>query len=712
MRRDLAGRSRRVVIVVALSVASFGACSGPPEVVPNRALINNGTLHTGDPAIVLLVHREPGMGDSYCTGTVIAPTVVLTAAHCVSFSSNHRINTFQNRSQYYWVNFTNEDSDPSPIRVRAVRRYPGFPGGLKDVGLIQLESPTSVTPIAVNRATPITEAHIGRLVRFVGFGADVPALTGSGIKRMTTMALDRVFEHQIEYVPGPGSICPGDSGGPGLLDLGLGEVVVSVNSGGACGGQASGVRLDTLIQEFLDPAIASLAPSCGDNICTGTVGENGTTCPADCCDATTPADARFLNVGDYVCRDLGGGLAWQRRQQVDFAQGTCTPPTCRVLGAECGSIDYSEPFPGTRPPCTGTLNCGGCPGTLTCGGGGVANKCGSPSVEPMFPPDSCPIDGTEAVFVNASAGVPSQIGTGDSFVATYRISNCSGSTWRAATALDAPTGVKLGSEAPTDNAIWGASRVLLPDDVPHGYLVNVRVAARAPVAPGTHTFSWGILDEGVRRIRGSSRPVDVAVRCATTSCSAHGLNCGPAPECPTISCGTCAGAGETCGGAGTPGRCGAPVPPPMDASVPVADAEAPLDATVIIDAAVSPDVSVSTPDTSVSLPDVAVLAEASLSRDASTTVPDVWTPGDVGRTSPDAATLGDARVNLADASVAIDSSGAPRDAALDARSETPNALVGGCGIVSSRSSMLDAWWIVALLLFVASARSARARPAH
>ena len=62
----------------------LGACAAPidGDVVPSAQAdqpIVNGQIASGDPAVVALV----GNNNFLCTGTLIRPTVVLTAAHCV-----------------------------------------------------------------------------------------------------------------------------------------------------------------------------------------------------------------------------------------------------------------------------------------------------------------------------------------------------------------------------------------------------------------------------------------------------------------------------------------------------------------------------------------------------------------------------------------------------------------------------------------------------
>jgi hypothetical protein len=89
--------------------------------------------------------------------------------------------------------------------------------------------------------------------------------------------------------------------------------------------------------------------------------------------------------------------------------------------------------------------------------------------------------------------------------------NCGGSTWHAAADPAAATGVKLGSQAPPDNDRWGASRVVLPADVPAGSEVTVAFTAYAPPLAGSFGFSWQIVDEGAGWVGQPSPAVTMAV---------------------------------------------------------------------------------------------------------------------------------------------------------------------------------------------------------
>ena len=72
-----------------------GRVDEPSPVTQEDATVIGGETDTGDPGVVAVYAQQPGSDAGFlCTGSVIAPTVILTAAHCVSPSETGRGATF------------------------------------------------------------------------------------------------------------------------------------------------------------------------------------------------------------------------------------------------------------------------------------------------------------------------------------------------------------------------------------------------------------------------------------------------------------------------------------------------------------------------------------------------------------------------------------------------------------------------------------------
>jgi secreted trypsin-like serine protease len=156
-----------------------------------------------------------------CSGTLIAPSVVLSAGHCASVADR--------------VFFgTNVSGQGTIINVAEPKRHPDYNKATdkNDLLLLLLEKPSKVTPRKIAKVATIRSAQVGRAV---GFGAvDANGMVGYGTKRQVDVPIatpdcagvvDGASDKSaygchtsLELVAGKPLLeqdsCSGDSGGP------------------------------------------------------------------------------------------------------------------------------------------------------------------------------------------------------------------------------------------------------------------------------------------------------------------------------------------------------------------------------------------------------------------------------------------------------------------------------------------------------------------
>jgi len=253
LRRRRAHQAAVLACLVGLGIGT-AACD-MPEVDPiaERAQpIIGGQVDIGDPAVLYLSGSSWG-----CTGTLVADTVVLTAAHCVPIN------------QVHFGNALNDFFDSRRVVQQIISRYYDPAGTVSykgDIALLRLESaaPVEVAPIPIN-TEPLDDSYIGAEVRAVGFGVtDGSTQTGAGTKRFVNLELKGVSSEHLTYGTEFTNICQGDSGGPTFLDFDGTERLVSVSSfvEGACDGESYSVRADVYYDAFLQEVIDAWSGPC------------------------------------------------------------------------------------------------------------------------------------------------------------------------------------------------------------------------------------------------------------------------------------------------------------------------------------------------------------------------------------------------------------------------------------------------------------------
>jgi V8-like Glu-specific endopeptidase len=209
--------------VALLAMLAFAAAAA--------AITNGGPDGNGHPSVgaMLAPHAYSDGTWETCTGTLISPTVFLTAAHCegadrvaVTFDSTYDAKT----GHTYWGNwhadplYDNAQSDPHDLAVivldNAVKR---------------------ITPARLPKLGSLDGLKVGDGITAVGYGAQSVTMGPGGanfhyadIRYVATGSVNAMNKSWIRASMNPstgnGGTCYGDSGGPNFLGAGASETTI------------------------------------------------------------------------------------------------------------------------------------------------------------------------------------------------------------------------------------------------------------------------------------------------------------------------------------------------------------------------------------------------------------------------------------------------------------------------------------------------------
>ncbi len=200
------------LLLAILVHAPLRAESPPPPVV-------NGTETDDYPAVGAIVAERDGyMYGSYCTGTLLDATWVVTAAHCIE-SMEEEYGAY---TAYFVVGsdlLAGEIDEWAQVEEGIT--YPSWNDITLegDIGLLRLagEGIQGVNPMRVNRET-IDDGWLGRELTLIGFGVTRDGNGDGDIKRTADVPVwdyDDAFVYTYDPIDQQNA-CSGDSGGAGL----------------------------------------------------------------------------------------------------------------------------------------------------------------------------------------------------------------------------------------------------------------------------------------------------------------------------------------------------------------------------------------------------------------------------------------------------------------------------------------------------------------
>lgn len=217
--------------VVSLAARLAGASAALiAAALPAGAVVGASTTNADANTSLVMVLNHRGASAGFCTGIVLSPDVVLTAAHCVPPGADLRIDV------------PGTGPTPTLLPTAAVMRHPGYrPDAIRrrersiDLALVRVAGSLPDRFESARLATTAGAAP-GQSFRLTGYGVGVEseARTSGQLRSVTLVArqpLSSVLLWATDPAQGGAGACTGDSGAPMAAEDGAVAALVVWSAG-------------------------------------------------------------------------------------------------------------------------------------------------------------------------------------------------------------------------------------------------------------------------------------------------------------------------------------------------------------------------------------------------------------------------------------------------------------------------------------------------
>jgi hypothetical protein len=260
--------ARLVIPVLAAACVSLLGCDRVPTAARSPggpSFITYGSVDgNAHPAVVLLVMDVARKPAFRCSGTLISPTLLLTAGHCAGAPGEFSgMRIFTESDVQHGTNTYPNAGGPNSVEAKEWHAHPAFPTGpffLHDVGVVILQAPVTLPADQYGQLPTVDQLDAlphGSATTFTAVGYGLQRINpvfvvAQKIRMFAEPHLIQInggivgdFSLLLSNNASTGGTCFGDSGGPDYL--GSSNVIAGVTSfglNGNCAGTGGVFRLD------------------------------------------------------------------------------------------------------------------------------------------------------------------------------------------------------------------------------------------------------------------------------------------------------------------------------------------------------------------------------------------------------------------------------------------------------------------------------------